>query len=317
MALAADLDLPTPPEALPLQNLVHRRVDLASSMIVDAAETGANVFVLTGIMKGGKTETTNAIKGKARRGFTTYKNFGFNRHGSTDETIYMNNGKMIAGNVQPVMGLGGVRERLLNGAHTAGEIISIEEAAFMGSPEDANCLVDVALQKGVSVVVDALGADFGMRKFSTTEAFMARADRTFIMTGWDVVDPSQQSETNLRVVGITQDYQVLHQDGAFYRNNPASINQAIAGLREAGLLERFVIRKPDQFPGIDWCYGIPSNPSDPMLAIGSDRYFPLSLANYRSVYQAASIADPNAFVSIHDLYPDIGNKFDWASVGLN
>ncbi len=306
-------------ETLIQQREINHRREIASdriSHIVNSGQTG--VFALVGPMGADKSNTVRATLGKIDADATIYKLDGDTRNGTTGGQVWVRNGHPITGDVRPVgfgSGIDQVLTDVASGQFRSGHVLTLVEAQFIahGNNEKIEQLLRQARERGLTIVADCLMSWFSAELITETVSFARGANTVFRMQAWDDLNPAIPAEASLRLVGITRDGEIIppHQPDAVFLNSlsPQERLELVDSLFTAGIGEKLVMNNPDG-SGIDYCYGLPSHPDDPHLAIGADRYRTLSVDNFQRVYSASRIP-----LAAHDNTPLNGvNFFDWSTV---
>jgi hypothetical protein len=301
------------------QREINHRREIASTQISRAINSGqTGVYALVGPMGADKSNTLKATLGKITADATVYKLDGDTRSGTNGSQVWVRNGTPITGDVRAVgfgSGIDRVISDLKSGQFGPGHVVTLVEAQFIahGQEPKVEQLLELARQQELSIVADCLMSWFSSEPIAATVAFARGARSVFRMQAWDDLDPAVPADASMRLVGITRQGEIIppHKTDALFLNGLSAQDrlQMVAALFSAGVGEKLVMNNPDG-SGIDFCFGLPSHPDDPHLAIGAARYRTLSSQNFRRVYTTIGIP-----LAVHDLssLADI-NFFDWSTV---
>ena len=281
------------------QEIINRSNTAAYYMVRNVFKMPSSIDVATGVMGGAKSRTIGRVAELVNNPVTIYKLSGDRRFGSNDTSIGARNMKPITGDIRPVgfgCGIDQVLTDITSGEFLPGHVVGMVEGAFIahGQPDKVKKLGEEVRRRNLHLKVDSLGAWHSTHPIAETLAFTDIADKVFLMHAWDDLEPHKPADTNLRLVGIDSNGEIIepHRQDAIFLN---SINKElrllmIRNLLKSGYGEFIRMKNPEGADWIEECYGIPSHPvMDTNLALGADRYRSLTRHNYRLIYSTTGI----------------------------
>lgn len=177
-----------------------------------------------------------------------------------------------------------------SGLIRTGSVCVVNEAPFLGSPQDTLEFQETALKNGITVITEGLALSFNGKIIPAAEVLLQTAHQRYFFHPYNSFNPSVPACMTWRGVRVNRETGSIDRqhltDAVGYleliNQEPLRIQKIVSALLESTYAHELLLDS-DRF------ILIPSYLSDPVLAYGTDRYKSTDRATYYELYKLAGI----------------------------
>ncbi|MFS8131482.1 MAG: hypothetical protein ACMG57_05930 [Candidatus Dojkabacteria bacterium] len=187
-----------------------------------------------------------------------------------------------------------VEEALLDNPQIGeGSVVFISEAQFMGNIREIEDIIEMLMQRGISVICDCLSHYYNGKRIPESAYISAKASMYLKLWPCDTFDENEKGDIPMRIVKIDSDGNMpdtLDRETAHYYSEmtPAQRREVFLAIANSSYSRKLV--KEENGKTVCW---VPSHPTKDASFVpgGNERYIPTSLATCIDILESAGLND--------------------------